>query len=125
MDVSGTLFPHANISCGLLQESILGPLLFSGNDMSGAVSNKMLLYAVDSAIIVADRCVSNIEILKSSNVDFVRINVEIFKIYKHYLKMPISILCRRLDFLWNAGLSMVNYYPTRCILRRRDIGRGF
>ena len=111
----------------IFHESILGPLLFLIyiNNMSGAVSNKLLSYAVDSAILVADRCVSNMEILKSSNVDFVRINVvEFFKIYKHYLKMPISILCRRLDFLWNAGLSMVNYYQTRCILRRRDIGRG-
>ena len=64
------LYSHLQI----FHESILGPLLFYGNDMSGAVSNKMLLYAVDSAILVADRCVSNIEILKSSNVDFVRIN---------------------------------------------------
>ena len=29
--------------------------------MSGAVSNNLLLYADDSAILVADKCLSNIE----------------------------------------------------------------
>ena len=40
-----------------------GPLLFLiyVNDMSGAVTNKFLLYADDSAILVADKHVSNIE----------------------------------------------------------------
>ena len=63
VDVSGTLSSHANIPCGVPQGSILGPLLFLiyVNDMSGAVSNKILLYADDSAILVADKCLSNIE----------------------------------------------------------------
>ena len=63
VDVSGTLSSHANISCGVPQGSILGPLLFLiyVNDMSGAVCNKLLLYADDSAILVADKCLSNIE----------------------------------------------------------------
>ena len=54
VDVSGTLSSHANISCGVPQGSILGPLLFLiyVNDMSGAVCNKLLLYADDSAIVV-------------------------------------------------------------------------
>ena len=58
VDVSGTLSSHANISCGVPQGSILGPLLFLiyVNDMSSAVSNNLLLYADDSAILVADKC---------------------------------------------------------------------
>ena len=35
--------------------------LFYAIDMSGAVSNKHLLYADDSVILVVDKCVANIE----------------------------------------------------------------
>ena len=57
VDVSGTLSSHANISCGVPQGSILEPLLFLiyVNDMSGAVSNKLLLYADESAIFNSSR----------------------------------------------------------------------
>ena len=63
VDVSGTHSSHANISCGVPQGSILGSLLFLiyVNDISGAVCNKLLLYADDSAILVADKCLSNTE----------------------------------------------------------------
>ena len=63
VDVSGTISSHANVSCGVHQGSILGPLLFLiyDNDMSGAVSNKLLLFADDSAILVADKCLFNIK----------------------------------------------------------------
>ena len=63
MDVSGTLSSHTNISCDVPQRSILGPLLLLiyVNDMSGAVRNKLLLHADDSAILVADKYLSNIK----------------------------------------------------------------
>ena len=51
VDVSGSLSSHANISYGVPHGSILGPRFYIYvNDMSGAVSNKHLLYAVDFAI---------------------------------------------------------------------------
>ena len=73
MDVSGTLSSHANISCGVPRGSILGPLLFFiyVNDMSGAAFNKLLLYADDSAILVADKCLPNIETVLQNELEIV------------------------------------------------------
>ena len=40
--------------------------------MSGAVSNNPLLYADDSAILVADECLSNIETVLQNELEIVR-----------------------------------------------------
>ena len=41
------------------------------NDMSGAVCNKLLSYADDSAILVADKCLSNIETVLQNELEIV------------------------------------------------------
>lgn len=63
VDVSGTSSSCVGIRCGVPQGSILGPRLFLiyVNDMSGAINNKLLLYADDSAILVADKQILTIE----------------------------------------------------------------
>ena len=63
VDVNGTVSPPSKITCGVPQGSILGPMLFLlyVNDMKSAVGCKLLLYADDSALIVSDKCVNNIE----------------------------------------------------------------
>ena len=73
VDVSGTLSSHAIISCRVPKGSILGPLLFLiyVNDMSDIVSNKLLLFADDSAILVADKCLSNIETVLQNELEIV------------------------------------------------------
>ena len=73
VDVSGTISSHANIACGVRQGSILGPLLFFIyiNDMSSAVSIKLLLYADDSAILVAEIFLSNIETVLLNELEIV------------------------------------------------------
>jgi len=63
VDVSGTKSTTANITCGVPQGSILGPLLFLiyVNDMSSATKNKLLLYADDSCILVSGQNKCQIE----------------------------------------------------------------
>ena len=41
------------------------------NDMAGAVSNNFLLYADDSAVLVADKCVFNIETILQNELEIV------------------------------------------------------
>ena len=73
------LFPHMQIyiSCGVPQGSIhvLGLLLFLiyVSDMFGAVSNTLLLYCMkdDSAILVTDKCLSNIEPILQNELEIV------------------------------------------------------
>ena len=54
---------HGNLSCGVPQGSILGPLIFLlyVNDMARAVDCDLLLYADDSCLIVRDSSIEQIE----------------------------------------------------------------
>ena len=57
VDVSGKYSTKSKISCGVPQDSILGPLLFLiyVNDRCGAVTNKLSLYADDSGMLVVGK----------------------------------------------------------------------
>jgi len=57
INISGASSTPREITCGVPQGSILGPLLFLiyVNDMSVVVKNKLLLYADDSAILVSGK----------------------------------------------------------------------
>ena len=56
-DVEGILSESKEVTCGVPQGSILGPLLFLiyVNDMSAAVKSRLLLYADDSALLVSGK----------------------------------------------------------------------
>ena len=60
VDVSGTMSSECNITCGVPQGSILGPLLFLIYVivMPAAVKCKLMLYADDSALLVSGNVVS-------------------------------------------------------------------
>ena len=60
---------HGNLSCGVPQGSILGPLIFLlyVNDMTGAVDCDLLLYADDSCLIIRDKSIEQIEINLNRN----------------------------------------------------------
>lgn len=62
-DYDGVLSEPLQISCGVPQGSILGPLLFLiyVNDMPAAVKCKVILYADDSSLLVSGRNISQIQ----------------------------------------------------------------
>ena len=61
--MEGTRSETRNVTCGVPQGSILGPLLFLiyVNDMQKAVNCKLLLYADDSCLLVSGKNVQDIE----------------------------------------------------------------
>ena len=74
VDIGGTLSNPADITCGVPQGSILGPLLFLiyVNDITASVNCKLLLYADDSALIVADKSLTVIEHRLSRELESIR-----------------------------------------------------
>ena len=63
VNVQGTKSAYGEVTCGVPQGSILGPLLFTiyVNDMSSAVTCDLLLYADDSALVVSGKDPGQIE----------------------------------------------------------------
>ena len=63
VEVNGSMSDVCNVTCGVPQGSILGPMLFNiyVNDMCSAVGCKLLLYADDSALIVSDKSAKVVE----------------------------------------------------------------
>lgn len=74
VELGGTISNPAEITCGVPQGSILGPLLFLVyvNDIVSAVQCKLLLYADDSALIVADKSPEAIQHRLSRELDSIR-----------------------------------------------------
>ena len=72
VDIAGTYSQACNITCGVPQGSILGPLfLIYVNDMKAAVNCKLILYADDSALLVSGKDVVKIEQALSRELDAV------------------------------------------------------
>ena len=72
-DLGGTFSSRGNITCGVPQGSILGPLLFLiyVNDMATAVKCKLLLYADDSALLISGKDVLEIQSLLGGELESV------------------------------------------------------
>ncbi len=73
VSVNGVLSSSMNITCGVPQGSILGPLLFLiyVNDMEISVKCKLLLYADDSALLVSGKDILSIQQELSFNLQSV------------------------------------------------------
>ena len=63
VDINGIISSFQKVNCGVPQGSILGPLLFLlyVNDMQGAVTCTLLLYADDSALVISGKNLVTIE----------------------------------------------------------------
>ena len=63
IDIKGTLSDRGEVTCGVPQGSILGPILFLiyVNDMKSAVGCDLLLYADDSALLIRGKNIIDIE----------------------------------------------------------------
>ena len=63
IDIKGTLSDRGEVTCGIPQGSILGPLLFLiyVNDMESAVDCDLLLYADNSALLIRGKNIIDIE----------------------------------------------------------------
>ena len=74
VELGNKISDPANITCGVPQGSILGPLLFLiyVNDIVSAVQCKLLLYADDSALIVADKSPETIQHRLSREMESIR-----------------------------------------------------
>lgn len=74
VDIGGVMSSHANVTCGVPQGSILGPLLFLVyvNDMPASVNCKLLLYADDSALLVSGKSTIDIQCRLSSELQSIR-----------------------------------------------------
>ena len=70
VNVNGVFSDKRNISCGVPQGSVLGPLLFNLyiNDMQSSVSCKLMLYADDAALIVSHKDYNTVESNLSDNL---------------------------------------------------------
>ena len=70
VSVNGVSSDKLNISCGVPQGSVLGPLLFNLyiNDMETSVTCKLMLYADDAALLVTHKDVTVVENSLSNNL---------------------------------------------------------
>ena len=73
VDIGGIRSASTSVTCGVPQGSILGPLLFLVyiNDMPAAVKCKLILYADDSALLVAGKNCAIIQQRLSSKLESV------------------------------------------------------
>ncbi len=85
VDINCTLSAPEDVTCGVPQGSILGPLLFLlyVNDMPSSVSCDLMLYADDSALIVSGKIVQAIETKLSQELYKISVWLEKNKLSLH------------------------------------------
>ena len=110
IDIKGTLSDRGEVTCGVTQGSILGPLLFLiyVNDMESAVDCDLLLYADDSALLIRGKNITDIE--QKLSEELTKLNVWLIdnKLSLHLGKRE-SIL-----FASNRKLKQHNFLRISC-----------
>ena len=94
MIINGVESERQSVVCGVPQGSILGPLLFSiyVNDMMQSVDCELLLYADDSALVIADKNPKIIEQKLSKNLEYLSAWLEENKLSLHLGKTESILL---------------------------------
>ena len=99
VDIDGVLSGPKEITCGVPQGSILGPLLFLiyVNDMVDAVKCKLLLYVDDSALMVSHSDVNIIQERLSMELKAVNEWLIDNKLSLHLQKLSLSFLAQNIN----------------------------
>ena len=94
VDISNISSPQENVTCGVPQGSILGPLLFTiyVNDMCSAINSDLCLYADDSMLITSGKDVKCIERTLKSEMDNINDCLVQNRLSLHLVKTE-TILC--------------------------------
>ena len=119
VDVSGTFSFQANITCGVPQGYVLGPLLFLiyANDLSAVVKHKLLLYADDSAILVAGQNIAHIESLLSRELETVSEWLIGNKLSLHLRKTEPILFGSKSRLKSQSNMTIHYYYKPRFVIK--------
>ena len=117
VDIAGTYSQACNITCGVPQGSILGPLLFLIyiNDMKAAVKCKLILYADDSALLVSGKDVVKIEQVLSGELKVVNEWLEVIRLSLHLGKNSIYYCWVQKKRVYKKMISYISHAMVRTL----------
>ena len=108
VDANGGKSACKQVTCGVPQGSILGPLLFTlyVNDMKNSVNCDLYLYADDSALVVGGRDATKIEQTLSKEMENLSIWLEQNKLSLHLGKTESILFASKRKLSHTSSLSV-------------------
>ena len=112
---------HGNVTCGVPQGSILGPLLFTiyVNDMVSSVKCDLFLYADDSALVISGKNPKSIEASLGQELESLSIWLEENRLSLHLGKTESILFASKRKLRKHKELSVscngINVKPKKCV----------